>query len=66
MMRDSGYGNIAFHELLHNLLPSWSADDLHGDPGGGGLAASHPQRPLTPKNIELMRKGLSVKTAQLL
>jgi hypothetical protein len=66
MMRDGSYGNIAFHELLHNVLPGWSADDLHGDKGGGGLAAAHPKRPLTPKNIELMRSGLSVKTEQLL
>jgi hypothetical protein len=66
IMHDIGYAKIVFHETLHNQFPGWSAADIHGPQGGGGLALIHPQLPMTVKNIELMRRGLSVKNAQLL
>jgi hypothetical protein len=62
----SSYAKIALHESMHNLLPNWTEDELHGKNGGGGLAASPPQLPPTDKNKELIRRGFSVKTAQLL
>jgi hypothetical protein len=66
MLHDSAYARLAFHEALHNQFPGWSNADLHGPNGGGGLAASPPRIPMTDKNKELMRKGLSIKNAQLL
>jgi hypothetical protein len=53
------------HEAMHNLLPGWTTADLHAN-GGGGIALSHPQLPMTDKNRELLRRGFSVKTPQLL
>ena len=35
---------------------------MHGPNGGGGLAASPPQLPITEKNKELMRRGISIKS----
>jgi len=61
-----GYAKLALHESMHNLLPYWTESEMHGPDGGGGLAASPPQLPPTPKNIELMLRGFSVKSAQLL
>lgn len=66
MVKDIGYAKIAFHESLHNQFPAWSNNDMHGPDGGGGLAASPPQLPLTEKNKELMRRGISIKNDQLL
>ena len=63
---DVGYAKLAFHEALHNQLPGWSNDDLHGAKGGGGLAASPPQLPMTDKNKELMRRAIAIKNQQLL
>jgi hypothetical protein len=64
--RYEGYAKTAVHESLHNLFPGWSEDDMHGGPGGGGLAASPPRLPPTQKNKELIRKGLSIKNDQFL
>jgi hypothetical protein len=64
-VHDSGYAKLAFHEALHNQFPGWSNSDLHGPDGGGGLAASPPQLPVTDKNKELMRRGISIKNEQL-
>ncbi|HLW78351.1 MAG TPA: hypothetical protein VKU44_02030 [Terriglobia bacterium] len=66
MMQDTGYAKIVFHETLHNKLTGWTADQLHGTQGGGGLALLHPQLPMTDRNIALMRQGLAAKNAQLL
>jgi hypothetical protein len=63
MMQDRAYGRLAFHEALHNQWPGWSNHDLHAK---GSLAASPPQEPLTAAVAELMRRGLSMKNAQLL
>ena len=65
-LHDSAYAKLAFHEALHNQFPGWSNADMHGPSGGGGLAASPPQLPITEKNKELMRRGISIKNAQLL
>jgi len=65
-LHDVSYAKLAFHEALHNQLPGWSNDDLHGEKGGGGLAASPPQLPMTDKNKELMRRAIAVKHEQLL
>ena len=65
-LHDSAYAKLAFHEALHNQFPGWSNTDMHGPNGGGGLAASSPQLPITEKNKELMRRGISIKNAQLL
>ena len=65
-LHDSAYGRLAFHEALHNQFPGWTNADMHGKDGGGGLAASPPQEPMTDKNKELMRRGISLKNAQLL
>ncbi len=62
---DRAYARLAFHESLHNQFPGWSNEDLHGEKGGGGLALSPPQEPMTDKNKELMRRGLSIRNAQL-
>jgi len=62
----TGYAKLALHESMHNLFPGWTEADMHGPAGGGGLAASPPQLPPTEKNKELMRRGLSIKNAQLL
>ena len=65
-IKADGMARAAFHEALHNQWPGWSNADMHGPKGGGGLAAKPIGRTLTPVNIELMRKGLSMKNAQLL
>jgi hypothetical protein len=65
-LHDSAYARLAFHEAMHNQLPGWSNADMHGPNGGGGLAASPPQLPMTDKNKELMRRGIAIKNAQLL
>jgi hypothetical protein len=65
-LHDLSYAKLAFHEALHNQLPAWSNDDMHGDPGGHGLAASPPQLPMTDKNKELMRGAIAIKNEQLL
>lgn len=62
------YSRLAFHESLHNQFPH-RGGDIHGNFGGGGLAALHPHGDLpNARNIELMRQGLgsSVKIQQLL
>jgi hypothetical protein len=66
MVHDSGYAKLAFHEALHNQSPNWTNQDMHGPSGGGGLASSPPQLPMTDRNKELMRKWIAVKNAQLL
>ena len=65
-MHDSAYAKLAFHEALHNQWPGWSNADMHGAKGGGGLAASPPQLPMTDKNKDLMRRGIAMKNEQLL
>ncbi|MEP6849824.1 MAG: hypothetical protein ABI999_13290 [Acidobacteriota bacterium] len=65
-LHDSAYARLAFHESLHNQFPFWSNDDMHGADGGGGLASSPPQEPMTEKNKELMRRGIAIKNAQLM
>jgi hypothetical protein len=65
-LHDLSYAKLAFHEALHNQFPGWSNDDMHGRNGGGGLAASPPQLPMTDKNKELMRRGIAIKNEQLL
>jgi len=67
MDTDSGYAKLAFHEILHNQFPNRSGADIHGTFGGGGFADAVVQgdRP-NDRNKEIMRQGLSVKTAQLL
>lgn len=67
MDTDAGYAKLAFHEILHNQFPGRSGAEIHGDFGGGGFASpvvdgEHPN----DRNKEIMRLGLSVKTAQLL
>ena len=64
-LHDVSYAKLAFHEALHNQL-GWSNADLHGPKGGGGLAASPPQLPMTDKNKELMRRAIAIKNQQLL
>jgi hypothetical protein len=61
----NGYAKLALHESMHNLLPYWTESEMHGPDGGFGLAASPPHLP-TEKNKELIRRGFSVKSAQLL
>jgi hypothetical protein len=61
-----GMARAAFHESLHNQWPGWTNADMHGPKGGGGLAAKPIGKTLTPTNIDLMRRGLSMKNAQLL
>jgi hypothetical protein len=63
MVQDRAYGRIAFHEALHNQWPGWSNSDMHAK---GSLADSPPHEPLTDEVAELMRRGLSMKNAQLL
>ena len=63
MSQDRGYAKLAFHEALHNQWPGWSNKDLHDL---GSLAAATPVEPLTEKVAEFMRRGLSMKNAQLL
>lgn len=65
-LRDSAYARLAFHESLHNQFPGWSNADMHGPSGGGGLAASPPQEPMTDGNKALMRRGIAIRNAQLL
>lgn len=67
METDAGYAKLAFHEILHNQFPFRSGADIHGTFGGGGFAnpvvlGDHPN----DRNKEIMRQGLSVKTAQIL
>lgn len=67
MDTDSGYAKLAFHEILHNQFPFRSGAEIHGTFGGGGFASpvvqgDHPN----DRNKEIMRQGLSVKTAQIL
>lgn len=66
MLHDSAYARLAFHEALHNQFPGWTNADMHGPDGGGGLAASPPHAPMSEKNKELMRRGISIKNQQLL
>lgn len=61
-----GMARAAFHESLHNQWPGWTNAEMHGPKGGGGLAAKPIGKTLTPINIDLMRKGMSMKNAQLL
>ncbi|MGA8943604.1 MAG: hypothetical protein WB502_12960 [Thermoactinomyces sp.] len=60
------YAKIALHESLHNLFPGWTAAELHGPAGGGGLASIKPELPPTEKNKEMIQRGLSVRNPQLL
>lgn len=67
MDTDAGYAKLAFHEILHNQFPGRSGAEIHGAFGGGGFAnavvlGEHPN----DRNKEIMRQGLSVKTAQIL
>jgi len=61
-----GYAKVALHEALHNLFPGWTEKEMHGNAGGGGLAAATPQLPPTDRNKELFKRGFSVKNKQLL
>jgi hypothetical protein len=65
-VRASAIARLAFHESMHNQFSSWSNDDLHGSRGGGGLATSPPGHNLTDVNKALMRRGMAIKTAQLM
>ena len=56
---------LAVHEALQNLFPFWKKGELHVN-GGGGLALKNPQLPMTERNKEMLRRGLSVKNPQLL
>ncbi len=64
--------NLAFHELMHNKLDAQTnprdrvVRDIHTQ-GGGGLATGDPineRTPLTPRNIELMRRGFDREIPQ--
>lgn len=66
MVADREYARLAFHEALHNQFPAWSNADMHGPPGGGGLAGAIPREPMTQINKDLMRRGIAIKTPQLL
>jgi hypothetical protein len=62
----TGYAKLTVHEALHNLFPGWTAGELHGPNGGGGLALSPPHLPPTATNKEMIARGLSIRNAQLL
>jgi hypothetical protein len=64
-------GLLAFHEALHNLLPSWGMEQMHNLDGGGekaGLAAAKisPDSKMTEHNKQLIRQGFSTKHDQYL
>ncbi len=65
------YAKLILHELFHNQFPRVTAKEVHGDWGGGGLAASVPVLSAPPhrindRNKELIRRAFTVKTPQLL
>ena len=69
--RGLGYAKLILHELFHNQFPMVRGADVHGDWGGGGLAASipvlsDPPNRINDRNKELIRRAFTVKTAQLL
>lgn len=69
--RGLGYAKLILHELFHNQFPHVNSDDVHGDWGGGGLAAAVPElfdppRRINDRNKELIRRAFSVRTAQLI
>jgi hypothetical protein len=66
-----GYAKLILHELFHNQFPHVKKDEVHGDWGGGGLAAEvpvlfDPPHRINPRNKELIRRAFTVKTAQLI
>jgi hypothetical protein len=66
-----GYAKLILHELFHNQFPHVNSDEVHGDWGGGGLAAAVPvlfDRPhrINDRNMELIRRAFSVRTPQLI
>jgi hypothetical protein len=68
--RGMGYAKLILHEFFHNQFP-FVKDDVHGPWGGGGLAAAVPVLFAPPdrinqRNKELIRRGFSVKTPQLI
>lgn len=69
--RGLGYAKLILHELFHNQFPHVNSDEVHGDWGGGGLAAAVPElfdppRRINDRNKELIRRAFSVRTAQLI
>jgi hypothetical protein len=65
------YAKLILHELFHNQFPRVTAKELHGEWGGGGLAAEIPvlfSRPhrINERNKELIQRAFTVKTPQLL
>ncbi len=65
-----GYAKLILHELFHNQFPHVTSDEVHGDWGGGGLAAPVPvlsDRPhrINDRNKELIRRAFLVRTPQL-
>jgi hypothetical protein len=66
-----GYAKLVLHELFHNQFPHVRSDEVHGDWGGGGLAAAVPvlfDRPhrINDRNKEMIRRAFSVRTPQLI
>ena len=69
--RGMGYAKLILHELFHNQFPHVTSDEVHGDWGGGGLAAAVPvlfEQPhrINDRNKELIRRAFSVRTPQLI
>jgi hypothetical protein len=58
------YGQLAFHEALHNLFPFRS--DQHTAFGGGIAAAHIPDIDPNDANKQFLRQGFSVPNPQLL
>jgi hypothetical protein len=68
--RGIGYAKLNLHELFHNQFPHVNSDEVHGNWGGGGLAAAvpvlfDPPHRINDRNRELIRRAFSVRTPQL-
>ena len=64
------YAKLILHELFHNQFPHVTSDEVHGEWGGGGLAAAVPVLGARPNRINernklLIRRAFSVRTPQL-
>lgn len=65
------YAKLVLHELFHNQFPHVRSDEVHGDWGGGGLAAAvpvlaGPPHRINERNKVLIRRAFVVRTAQLI
>jgi hypothetical protein len=65
------YAKLILHELFHNQFPHATSEDVHGEWGGGGLAAAvpalgSPPNRINARNKELIQRAFTVRTAQLI